>query len=466
VFFSKCLAIPESVSSNPSFAPWDGRTFGAKAAPCRSEGRTQMAPKTTGLTNGGVTAHYRFQYDDSLAAPLNPGGPEPARTKAVVDACEGDFNLMSQWFANIALDVNFQILVNVTQNGGGARWSLSGGNLTVTINPANGNSTLCRYLLVSEMVEQFMRAQGRGWYGQGTEGSEGEGLSRFLAAQFLTVNGLGATPADFTNSNSWLNSPRADFVNNIKGTDDGPDVVTGCSLLFIYYLFSQLDFSINAIVSAGAPTLAGVYRNLTGNPSDPFPFFKRLLDRTFPGTSTITGGNLDDPFPLIDPDIAGTSGFAVARAPYHLDVYWVGPDGTIGTQWWDSAPGSSWENHLPFPITPPGAAQAGSAVVALARTPNHLDVYWVGPDGTIGTQWWDSAPGSSWETHLPFPITPPGAAQAGSRLAAVARTPNHLDVYWVGPDGTIGTQWWDSAPGSSWETHPPFPITPPGAAQA
>lgn len=254
-----------------------------------------MALTTNGLTNGGVTAHYRFQYDDSLAG---PGGIEPARTNAVIAACENDFNLMSGWFGNIALDVNFTIPVNVTQNGGGASWSLGGGNLTITINPSNGNAGFVRYLLVSEMTEQFMRAQGLGWYGSGTEGSEGEGLSRFLAAQFLAANGLGNPPGAFTNSNTWLNSPRQDFVNNINLTDDGPDAITGCSLLFIYYLFSQLGFTINQIVGAASPTLGGVYRNLTGDTGDPFPFFKQLMDTAFPGTSTITSGNLDNPFPL------------------------------------------------------------------------------------------------------------------------------------------------------------------------
>lgn len=37
---------------------------------------------STGLTNGDVTTHYRFQYDDSLNAPINPTGPEPARLSA------------------------------------------------------------------------------------------------------------------------------------------------------------------------------------------------------------------------------------------------------------------------------------------------------------------------------------------------------------------------------------------------
>jgi hypothetical protein len=291
-----------------------------------------MALTTTGLTNGGVTTHYRFQYDDSLSAPINPGGPEPVRTNAVIAACEGDFNLMSGWFGNIALDVNFTIPVNVTQNGGGASWSLSGGNLTVTINPSTGVASFVRYLLVAEMVEQFMRAQGLNWYGSNTEGSEGEGLSRFLAAQFLAVNGFGNPPAGFTNSNTWLSSSRADSVNNINTSDDGPDAITGCSLLFIWYLFSQLGFSINAIVAAGASTLGAVYRNLTGDTADPFPFFKQLLDTAFPGTSTITTGNLDNPFPL------GILSFWVDKSTFGrdevTDVIASASNGTFPNAFW------------------------------------------------------------------------------------------------------------------------------------
>ena len=215
-------------------------------------------------------------------------------------------------------------------------------------------------------------------------------------------------------------------------------------------------------MTAGASPLAGVYRNLTRDNSDPFPFFKQLLDRT----STITTGNLDDPFPLVDPRIAVSSGCAGARTPDHLDVFWVGPDGAIATQWWDGAPGANWGDHRPFAITPPDAAEPGSAVAVVTRTANHLDVFWVGPDGAIATQWWDGAPGANWGDHQPFAITRPDAAEPGSAVAAVARTPNHLDVFWVGPDGAIATQWWDGAPGANWGDHQPFAITPPGAAQA
>lgn len=102
---------------------------------------------------------------------------------------------------------------------------------------------MVRYLLVAEMVEQFMRnLNGGGWYGDPNssgmtnEGSMGEGLSQFLK------------PGQKKN-------------------------------------------------------LTTVYRSLTGNTDDPFPAFKKLLDTHFPLNSVpanfvITTGNRDNPFPL------------------------------------------------------------------------------------------------------------------------------------------------------------------------
>jgi hypothetical protein len=172
------------------------------------------------------------------------------------------------------------------------------------------------------------------------------------------------------------------------------------------------------------------------------------------------------PFPITPPAAAqqGAAVAAVARTPEHLDVFWTGPDGAIGSTYWDAAPGNGWGDHHPFPITPPGAAAQGSGVAALARDLDHLDVFWIGPDGAVGSTYWDAAPGNGWGQHSPFPITPPHAARTASPVAAVARTPDHLDVFWIGPDGAIGSTYWDAAPGNGWGQHSPFPITPPGAA--
>jgi hypothetical protein len=263
-----------------------------------------MTLTTAGLTGGGQTAHYRFQYDDSLALSVaNPAGPEPARTNAVIAACEGDFAQMASWFGG-AVAVS-GINVHVTPDSGGASWSGSSSSSTVLIKAQgrsySGSPDIIRYLLVAEVTEIMMMTQGSGWFQGHDEGSKGEALSRFLGAQFLDANGLtdASIRSDFAVADGWLNSPRLDFVNNAPD-DNAPDAVNGCTTLFVYFLFSQLGYGIQQIVGSGAATLAGVYRNLSGDTTDPFPFFKKVLDDAFPPnvTSHILGPNPDDPFPL------------------------------------------------------------------------------------------------------------------------------------------------------------------------
>ena len=38
-------------------------------------------------------------------------------------------------------------------------------------------------------------------------------------------------------------------------------------------------------------------------------------------------------------------------------------------------------------------------------------------------------------------MSPPGAARVDLSIAAVSRYAGALDVFWVGPDGAIGTTW-------------------------
>jgi hypothetical protein len=170
------------------------------------------------------------------------------------------------------------------------------------------------------------------------EESSGEGLSLFLTQQFQHELGIVGPYAGPT-ATTWLNTSlptgdphctrfytgdgsadppdfgsRADYVNTVLPfPGNGP--ATGCSMLFLYYLFTQLGFSIEEII-ANAPgyksdgltlnatgTLRGVYQNLTGDTGDPFPKFKEILAFHFPETSpaTITGPNPDNPYPLTLP---------------------------------------------------------------------------------------------------------------------------------------------------------------------
>jgi hypothetical protein len=183
--------------------------------------------------------------------------------------------------------------------------------------PGDNNANWLRAVLVSEVTESFMHRQNKGWgflpapgYSD-NENSCGEALSLFLTQQLAVRQGFPLPYTGFTanTSNGWLNSSRDDYVNStLPYAGNGPG--TGGSMLFLYYLFHQLGFSIEDII-ANAPgytngqlnsagTLRGVYANLTGDSSDPFPFFKQLLDIAYPEgkLASIPGPNPDDPWPL------------------------------------------------------------------------------------------------------------------------------------------------------------------------
>ena len=177
------------------------------------------------------------------------------------------------------------------------------------------------------------------------------------------------------------------------------------------------------------------------------------------------GGRWHTPFPVTPAGAAGAgSGLsAIARLPHHIDLFWIGPDGAIATTFWDKDHnGGLW--NTPVPITPPAAARPHAPVIAVARTPHHIDVFWIGPDGAIGSTFWNQAlNGGRW--NAPYPVSPGAAAGPASPLTAVARTPHHVDVFWLGGDGAIGTTFWNKdRNGGLW--HQPFPVSPPGAARA
>jgi hypothetical protein len=280
-----------------------------------------MAFVTTGLTNGGVTTHYRFSYDDALGS---PAGPEPARTNAVIAVCEADYNSMFGWFGG-SLTVT-GMSVQVTTQSNGASWSGTSTSSTIQLKAQgasySNNPAYLRYLLVAEVTEIFMMTQNRGWFQGSNEGSKREGLSRFLSGQFLAANGfLGVgIDANYAVADLWLNSTRQDFVNNAPD-DNGYNATNGCTTLFIYYLFHQLGYGINQIVAAAGTTLTAVYKNLTGDPNNPFPLFKRVLDARFPSISgsAVPGPNFGDPWPL--GNVAWSGVWRSANRPYYLWIH-------------------------------------------------------------------------------------------------------------------------------------------------
>jgi hypothetical protein len=103
----------------------------------------------------------------------------------------------------------------------------------------------------------------------------------------------GVEPAGFISSDSWLNSPRENYVDQTYPSDtDYPSI--GCAVLFLNWLRFQLQHSWVDVVAAGAGTLAGTYRNLKGK-STAWYDFQAVINAKFPVGHTYNLGT-DNPF--------------------------------------------------------------------------------------------------------------------------------------------------------------------------
>src|ERR1700731_2829925 len=294
-----------------------------------------------------------------------------------------------------------------------------------------------------------------GWYytagGFEDEGQAGEALSLLLGAEFLVAAGLGSSMPGFDSANRWLGNGRTDYINTPPDRDNKHDAKVGCAILFLYYLKVQLGFSVLQIIQAGAPRLADVYRNLTGRQDDPFLRFKKILDRAFPDRSTITAGNLDNPYPLPNPPV--DFDFVADAADSRIEIFPRGNDGHVWHLYQTEPNGdwSDWEDlstYRPLPGGTPltasnqpatGSAADGRIEIFARGTDNHVwHLYQTEPNG----DW------SNWEdlsTYRPLPGGPPLTASnqpatgsaADGRIEIFARgTDNHVwRLYQTEPNG-------------------------------
>lgn len=268
-----------------------------------------MAFITNGLPNNGRSARFAVSYEDTLS---KADGLDQAL--ALLAACERDLQLITGWFAGVRFEFSFPIYVQIADGTGGASWTdppdislWFGFNATVTIKAGTGASpATIRYLLVAEVTEMYMASQRAWWFGArylfsgADEGSMGESLSRFLAAQFLLATNLGkSVPPESAVVPFWLNDPmRPNFVD-VAPDDNMPDATTGCGTCFLFFLHSQLGFSIEEIIQSSAPTLGGVYQKLTGK-TDGWSSFKNLVDTHYPQDGSMYMPPMENLFPVAD----------------------------------------------------------------------------------------------------------------------------------------------------------------------
>jgi hypothetical protein len=256
-----------------------------------------------------ATLHFVVSYDDTIAANANhASGADLAQS--VLDYCEYDYARLSALFGNLTLkSQNLPIAVNVVAGSGGASndglGAIAGGfapiiNATVAASTSYTEPGELEPLVVAELAEIFMAAQGTGW---NPSWSDGESLSR-VSGQILYPQNAWA----FATGSSWYTSAThaspADWVDVVEQTDQDY-VSVGCGSLFFNYLAYQLNYTWPAIIAA-APvmnnTLAQAASTL-GVADGGYAAFLSLLQNNFPtgnlySAATPFDQRLDDVFPL------------------------------------------------------------------------------------------------------------------------------------------------------------------------
>ncbi len=137
---------------------------------------------------------------------------------------------------------------------------------------------------------------------------------------------------------------------------------------------------------------------------------------------------------------------AVVRSPDHLDVFAVGIDGSTQTAAWEWDFSDGWHGwwHVRGGVAAPGTSTFG-----VSRSPNHLDIFTVGTDNGVYTAAWEPAFADGWHGWWRLGSL---TVAPGSSVHAVSRSLDHLDVFAVGSDFGIYTCGWSPSTGwSAWQ---------------
>ncbi len=268
-----------------------------------------MTLKTDGLTNigmgNGKTTNFLVEYDtvlfDSLPASQQSAVKANliANANALLSVIENEFTALTGWFnvpsSKFGTGHRQVVKLNQADGSGAVNWGY-GGDIHLDAQSRNNNAAnaadIVNMLFVAEFAEVLMDINGK-W---SRFDSSGEGLSMYCSIERFPAGNY-----DYYGSlvDMWLNKhPRQDWVNATEGTD-GNFISFACAVASIYYLNTQLNFSIDQIIAAGASNLASTYRNLTADSGDPYPFFAGLLEHVYPSSANVSlpGPDLDDPFP-------------------------------------------------------------------------------------------------------------------------------------------------------------------------
>jgi hypothetical protein len=135
-----------------------------------------------------------------------------------------------------------------------------------------------------------------------------------------------------------------------------------------------------------------------------------------------------------------------------VDVFWVGPQGSIEHEF--ELPGGPYYRETQ--VAPPGSATQSASLAAVSRASTTWEIFWTNANGGIEDAYhYDEGPSGSFQLVAPGSSTPTFQPR---QIAAVSRAANTMEVWWIGRDGSIQDRYYYD--GSGWNA---FTLAPAGS---
>lgn len=152
---------------------------------------------------------------------------------------------------------------------------------------------------------------------------------------------------------------------------------------------------------------------------------------------------------------------AVSRQRDHMEIWWVGLNGTIqGSYWLENGP--YWQPYQ-VDCTTEGSAAWASGIAALSRMPDAMSVFWIKPGGEVEGAYWRPSGDPKWKAYSNMVAPAAHSAETAHCIAAIARSDKTIDVVWITPEGAVHGAAWTDGEGPEWR---PYTVAGPGSAAA
>jgi hypothetical protein len=152
-------------------------------------------------------------------------------------------------------------------------------------------------------------------------------------------------------------------------------------------------------------------------------------------------------------DIAAVARGGGAGVGANVDVFWVGPNGSIEHEF-----ELSGGPYFRYPqVASPGSATQSASLTAVSRASNTWEIFWTAANGGIDDAYhYDGGPSGSFQLVAPSSSSPTFQPR---QIAAVSRAANTMEVWYIGHDGSIQDRYYYD--GSGWNG---FTLAPTGSA--